>query len=139
MDKTNPDSAEARALQALDSALGKVLTPPALPDGFRQQLMAAMLQDAAADLAARQATLEAEHARLLAGLKADHVRLRRDTLAIVVGSAFAAGAASMLLAPWLVEAWTLDTAWVGPVLASVLGLGLAGWAGLRRFGVRIGS
>lgn len=139
MDKTNPDTAEARALQVLDCALGKVLTPPALPDGFRQQLMAAMLQDAAADLAARQATLEAEHARLLAGLKADHVRLRRDTLAIVVGSAFAAGAASMLLAPWLVEAWTPDTAWVGPVLTSVLGLGLAGWAGLRRFGVRIGS
>lgn len=139
MDRTNPDTAEARALQLLDSALGKVLTPPALPDGFRQQLMAAMLQDAAADLAARQAALEAEHARLLAGLKADHVRLRRDTLAIVVGSVFAAGAASMLLAPWLVEAWTLDSTWVGPVLASVLGLGLAGWAGLRRFSVRIGS
>ena len=52
--------------------------------GFRQRLMAHMLQHAANDLAHRRQILEAEHDQLLAELRTEHVSLKRDTLVLLL-------------------------------------------------------
>lgn len=59
-----------------------------------------MLTTGAGRLATR-ARLEREQRERLAELRAGYLRLRRRTFATLVGGAFAAGAATALLMPWL--------------------------------------
>lgn len=118
----------------LDRALGTVLKPPALPEGFRQRLMAHMLQHAADDLAAQRQALEAEHAQLRSRLRADHLSLRRDTLALLLLSAFLAGAITVIAAPWVQQALSLEPGLTRPLLFTVSSLSLGALACWRRMG-----
>jgi hypothetical protein len=113
--------------QALDRALAAALLAPTLPATFRLDLATAMHREALHDLTAQRAALEADHAQERAALRAGHLRLRRDTLALVVGVAFTAGAVATAALPWLREWSGADAALLMPVLAVGLGLG-TGWA-----------
>ena len=138
MDKSTIESAvkDDFVSHTLDHALATVLRPPALPEGFRQRLMAHMLQHAADDLALRRQVLEAEHAQLRARLQAEHVSLRRDTLILLLVSAFAAGAITVAVAPWLQQEVSLEPGLMRPLLFTVLSLGLGALACWRRLGNR---
>jgi hypothetical protein len=137
MDIRRPDSGPA-AEQALDQALARSLPPPPLPEGFRWQLMVAMQQQAMDDLAARRAELEAEHRRLQQEMQEGYVRVRRDTLVLGVGLAFAAGAVATVALPWLQARTGLDAASLMPMLATLVGAATAvgvWWLRLRKPGV----
>ena len=112
----NPDE------QQLDLVLQRVLPPPPLPDHFRHQLMMALQQDTLADLARRRATLEAEHERLLQQVRRGYIRVRRDTLALGAGLAFASGALVTVGLPWLQVQTGLDAAMLMHTLALAMGI-----------------
>ena len=123
------------AEHALDLALARSLTPPPLPEGFRWKLMAAMQQQALDDMARRRAALEAEHLRLQQDMQQGYVRVRRDTLALGVGLAFAAGAVATVALPWLQARTGLDAATLMPTLATLVGAATAvgvWWLRLRQ-------
>ncbi len=85
----------------LERALQQALQPPALPDGFRARLTARLQSEQTAALAARRQQLAHEYEQQRQQLRADYVRLRRDRLAIIIASSFAAGVCVSLLLPWL--------------------------------------
>ena len=107
--------------QRLDQALQLALEPPALPEQFRRRLMVALQRDTLADLAKRRATLEAEHERLSQQVRRGYIRVRRDTLALGAGLAFATGALATVCLPWLQAATGLDAAALMPTLAVAMG------------------
>lgn len=120
---TTPNTHDAE--QALDLALHQTLTPPPLPEGFRWKLMAAMQQETLNDMAERRAALEAEHRRLQQHMRSGYLLVRRDTLALGVGLAFASGALATLALPWLQSATGLDAATLMPSLATLVGAATA--------------
>jgi hypothetical protein len=115
----------------LDQALSRTVVPPPLPAHFRLNLMAAMQHDAMRDLQAQRDALQAEHQRQLAQVRQGYVRLRRETLAWVVGVAFASGALATQALPWLQGFTGADAATLMPTLATlaacVTGLGVWWW------------
>lgn len=117
----------------LDRALPKALRAPPLPDGFRAGLLSAVLRDAASDLASRKHALELEYAQALQRLQRGHVRLQRDTLALILVIAFSAGACANLALPWLQNVLAIDPAVTVPVLALVIGLAAGASVWLDRF------
>ncbi|MEW6707956.1 MAG: hypothetical protein AB1430_24180 [Pseudomonadota bacterium] len=121
--------------EALDRALSQVLRPPGLPPRFEQRLHASWVRCAADDLAQQRSRLEAEHARQLQALKQGHVRLRRDTLALVLAAAFTAGVAAAWAVPWLREAHGLDLSRLLPLLAVTIGLSSGAGVWVNRFGL----
>src|SRR5690242_9565103 len=94
------DSAE----QALDAALSKALPQPLLPENFRSRLTAriAYLRESAGTQTPG-ARFEREHQERLEELDAAYVRMRRHALALMIGGAFAAGAAAVVLLPLLAD------------------------------------
>jgi len=127
---TLPDNAES----SLDRALVAALPPPSLPNSFRTQLMALVQAESLHDLQARRLALEEEHQRALQGLRAGHVQLKRNTLALVVVIAFTAGACANLVLPWLSSATGVDGAIMVPLLALAIGMG----TGFRVWWERLG-
>lgn len=125
--QTPPDTAQE---QALDIALAQVLSAPLLPRGFREQLLAAAWRDNLQRVEARRQVLEREHALAMENIRKNHVILQRDTLAMILGIAFTAGACVHLALPWLQQTWGIDATVAGPVLALVIGLaaGASVWA-----------
>jgi hypothetical protein len=122
----NPHTPQPQAAeQALDLALGQMLTPPPLPEGFRWKLMAAMQLETLNDIAERRAALEAEHRRLQQQMRGGYLLLRRDTLVLGVGLAFASGAIATLALPWLQSNTGLDAATLMPTLATLVGAATA--------------
>ena len=107
---------------ALDGALQHALEPPALPAGFRARLQSRMVQEALRDIESRRAEIEHEHARTLLQLRNKHVLMQRDTLAMVVGVAFAAGVAAYRVFPWLESMVGTDAAVALPTLAIAAGM-----------------
>lgn len=137
MNMPAPDDGLA-AEQALDQALARALEPPSVPEGFRWRLMAAMQQHALDDLAARRAELESEHRRLRHEMQKGYVRVRRDTLVLGVGLAFAAGAVATVSLPWLQARTGLDASTLMPLLATLVGAVTAvgvWWLRLRKSSV----
>ena len=118
----------------LDSALATCLVAPALPAEFRARVMASVLAEQLQEITVRRRQLEAEHAQELARLKRGHVLLKRDTLALVTASAFAAGACAQIAIPWLQLHMEFDSAMTAPLLALLIGVaaGASVWA--ERFG-----
>ena len=108
--------------RALDLALQSALRAPALPDGFRARVLHAALQESLRDLEARKRALDVEHVQARQRLHRSYVRMSRDTLALIVVVAFAAGALANLALPWLHSAMAIDQAVSAPVLALVIGL-----------------
>lgn len=120
--------------RAFDSALSRALQPPATPPALRTRLRAAMAQAAVTNVPEVRRRLEREHREELEALTRRYVRLKRRTLSIMVGGAFAAGAAAAVALPWL-------TANFGPIapglIASVsaiasIGIGISYWQAWRR-------
>ncbi|HEV8690444.1 MAG TPA: hypothetical protein VGQ91_09130 [Ideonella sp.] len=119
---------------ALDSALAAALPVPPLPAGFDARLRRTLASEAAGDLARLRRRLEEEHARELAALRSGYVRLRRDTLATVLGVAFAAGAAVAWAVPWLREQQGVDLSTLLPLLAVAIGMAVGAGVWVDRFG-----
>jgi hypothetical protein len=87
-----------------------------------------------AELESRRLLLAQEYERQRQQLRADYVNLRRDRLAMIVASTFAAGVCVSLLLPWLYSAVdSTDSLNLGLVaLVIVLALGLSVW--IERYG-----
>jgi hypothetical protein len=130
----NQTQAPTDAPDPLHRALRQALVPPTLASGFRSDLMAAIERDQLADLQPRRQALSLEYERLRQQLHADYIRLRRNQLALVVASAFAAGVCVSLLLPWLYS--LVDSAaYVSlPLVTLVIVLALGAGAWLERFG-----
>lgn len=142
--RTPGAGAHAAALDtALDLALSRALSPPALPPGFERRLherlaadrrLAASATAAQADIAAAVARARAEHAQQLAALRAGHVRLRRHTLAVVVGAAFTTGVVVAWALPWVRAVLGVDLGLLVPALAVAVGMVSGALAWVERFG-----
>ena len=117
--------------QRLDAALSKALRAPCPPSDFRSRLVAAIARTREPDgIQTLRARLEREHRECLADLRAGYIRMRRRTLAAIVGGAFAAGAGSIFLLPWLTELFGSAALFVLAVLGAAVGLAM----GLRPWG-----
>ena len=119
--------------RVLDRALQKSLRAPPLPDGFRSGLLSAALRDTASDLESRKRALELEYAQALQRMQRGHVRLQRDTLALILVIAFTAGACANLALPWLENVLAIDPAVTLSVLALLIGLEAGASVWLHRF------
>jgi len=119
---------------ALDRALCVALHAPALPAGFDARLHAAFAAEAAGDLARLRSRLEEEHTRELAALRSGYVRLRRDTLAMVLAVAFTAGVVVTWALPWLHEQQGIDLSLLYPPLAVAIGMAAGAIVWVQRFG-----
>jgi hypothetical protein len=135
MNELPPDHPERDLDRALDKALGRALPTPALPPGFHARLQSALADEAAHDLARQRRELEAEHARQLALLQRGYVRMKRDTLAMVLAVAFTAGAVVQWALPWLRETAGIDLSELVPLIAVVIGLVAGASVWIERFGV----
>ena len=109
-------------IQSLDLALQKVLTSPHQPAGFRARLLSKVWEEQLRDVQADKQALEQEHAQALERLRKNHVRMQRDTLAMIVGIAFAAGALAHRLFPWLQSTLGPEAATALPLLAVAIGM-----------------
>jgi hypothetical protein len=118
----------------LDQALARILPVPTLPAGFRLRFSAALARSAEVDLATRRLMLERERREQLAGLQTDSVRLRWQTLAYLIGGAFAAGATVAIGVPWLREAFGADAIMAVPMIGAAAGLIIGAASYWRRFG-----
>lgn len=118
----------------LDAALGRALAAPRLPEGFNDRLHAAWRAKLAEDLARQRLALEADHARRLEALERGYVRLKRDTLALVLAVAFATGAVAAWALPWLRETYGIDLSSLAPLLAVGIGMGAGALAWIDRLG-----
>jgi hypothetical protein len=115
---------------SLDQALRAALPSPAVPAAMRAVVWAAVQREASDALALQRAELEAERARQLAALRQGFVRIRRDTLAMVVVVAFTTGVLATVALPWLRATFNVDLAMLLPALALTIGLsvGVGAWA-----------
>lgn len=106
-DMMEKDSAISAALDAtVDAALARALLAPALPTDFRERLRAALARAGDTEtLEMQRARLEREHRDELAALRDGYLRLRRRTLAALIGGTFALGAGVVLFLPWLSAAF----------------------------------
>ncbi len=136
-DTKQPIATDAATLDdtaLLERALQRALQPPALPAGFRTQLLARVQGEQLADLESRRQQLALDYEGQRQQLHADYLRLRRNQLALIVASAFAAGVCVSLLLPWFYS--LVDSvAYVSlPLVTLVVVLALGAGAWLERFG-----
>jgi hypothetical protein len=124
--------------RALDHAIASALPAPPLPVGFHARLQAALADDAAQDLARQRRELEAEHARQLAALQRGFVRIKRDTLVLVLAVAFSAGAVAHWALPWLRQTLAVDLSVLAPLLAVAIGMAAGASVWVERFGLPSG-
>jgi hypothetical protein len=121
---------------ALDAALARALSPPALPAGFQIRLQATLARVAigADQRALSRAQAQGEQRQRMAELDADYLRLRRRTLGTLIGGAFAAGAAVAVALPWLQASFGPNAFYVLASVGALVGLaiGTASWIGRLR-------
>ncbi|HEX4050416.1 MAG TPA: hypothetical protein VHY19_06025 [Steroidobacteraceae bacterium] len=137
--------------RALDAALTHALIAPDLPAGFRARVKLALTRVAANDVDGIQLTqlrqrLEREQDQRLNDLQQCYLRLRRRTLAALIGGAFAAGAAAALAMPWLIGHIGPGAPLLLSAIGASLGLAIAfgsWWVGpgvsLREFDIHKGQ
>jgi hypothetical protein len=99
--------------RALEAQLERTLTPPELPAHFRAKLQAALVRAGDSSLSDARSRLERERRERLVELEQNYVRVRRRTLGAMIGGAFAAGAAAVVVLPWF-------TAQIGPIAPLVI-------------------
>ena len=115
--------------RALEAQLVRTLTPPDLPAHFRAKLQAALVRAGDSSLLDARSRLERERRERLAELEQSYVRLRRRTLAVMIGGAFAAGAAAIVVLPWA----TAHLGSIAPLVIACtgaavgLGIGVTSW------------
>jgi hypothetical protein len=118
---------------ALHLALQRALNAPALPAGFRAQLLNAALQESLLDADARKRALDLEYALSLRRLHRGYVRLQRDTLALILVIAFTLGACVHFALPWMQTFLTKDAVLSAPMLAATVCLCVGGAIWLSRY------
>ena len=126
-------TADAARLEELDRMLQNALRAPDLPAEFGAGVLAAALHAASNDLQEQRRQLEYAHALERQRLRADHVRLRRQTLGVIVAAAFTAGAAAAAAVPWLRGLVGESVVPALPFIAVGVGLALGALAGIGRF------
>lgn len=131
---TKPEDLDDALPGGLDAALGRALSPPPLPEGFHDRLQAAWRALAAEDLARQRRALEAEHARQLEALDRGYLRIKRDTLALVLAVAFTAGAVAAWALPWLRDVHGVDLSSLAPLVAVGIGMAAGALAWIDRLG-----
>lgn len=119
----------------LDQALARTLAAPALPDGFHARLRDAVVAEMAGELARQRRQLEEEHRRELAALRSGYVRLRRETLAVVLAVAFTGGVVVTWAAPWLRSWLGVDLSLLLPLVAVGIGMAVGAGVWVERFGL----
>jgi hypothetical protein len=120
---------------ALDQALTRAITAPALPAGFRARLHAALTRTTDADLAARRRMLEREYQELQQMLRSDSIRLRWWTLGSLVGGAFAAGIAVAVGMPWIRATFGANSDYVLLIAWAAVSVLVGGFSWVRRNGM----
>jgi hypothetical protein len=123
-------SRDAQLQAALERALPRVLSPPALPAQFHTRLQAALTRaQAAPGLSATRQRFERERRELLQELQAGYVRVRQRTLVAMIGAAFVAGALALAALPWMEAHFgSLGPAMLAGAGAAVgLVIGFAAW------------
>jgi hypothetical protein len=130
-DDHTPDALDHR----LDQALAGALVPPALPAGFHARLRDEVVAEMAGELARQRRVLEAQHQRELAALRKGYVRLRRETLAVVLAVAFTGGVLVTWAAPWLRAVLGVDLSLLMPLVAVSLGMAVGAGVWVERFGL----
>jgi hypothetical protein len=122
---------------ALDRALARALPPPGLPADFRGQLSAAIAREAALEALGPglRSRLEREQRERLAEFEAGYTRLRRRTLATLIGGAFAAGAAAAVALPWLKLMFGPNAVLALAILGTVAGLAIGASSWIARSGL----
>jgi hypothetical protein len=133
MNDEDVTAAEDPRERALDGALARVLSAPAVPPEFHARLQAALARasESKGGRATQRARLEREQRARLAEFEADYLRLRRRTLGTLIGGAFAAGAAVAVALPWLKASFGPNAIFVLAGLGALAGLaiGTASWLG----------
>jgi uncharacterized membrane protein YraQ (UPF0718 family) len=117
----------------LSTHLRAALPAPTLPAGFRSRLLTRMATTE--DPAQARMALEQDWQKAQAALRRQSVHLRWQTLLWLLGGAFAAGALTVAIMPWV--AGHYGAHWARWVPMAVAGFGLlASWVGdprLRRY------
>jgi hypothetical protein len=131
---TDSNSSTEELARALDAALSRTLRSPRPPLHLTLRVRAAIAQAKDSPLADVRLRFEREQRQKLAELKEQYVWMRRRTLGVMVGGAFAAGAVAALAMPWL-------TASLGPAAPALvasagaavgLWIGVSSWLAARR-------
>jgi hypothetical protein len=112
--------------RALEAQLERTLAPPQVPAQFRARLQAALVRAEDASLSEARARLERDRQERLLELKQNYVRLQRRTLGVVIGSAFAAGAAAVVVLPWI----TTQLGPIAPLVIACAGAAVGIWIGV---------
>src|SRR5208282_810476 len=82
--------------RALEAQLERTLAPPEVPAHFRAKLQSALVRAGDSSLSDARSRLECERRERLVELEQHYVRLQRRTLGLMIGGAFAAGAAAVV-------------------------------------------
>jgi hypothetical protein len=117
------------AERELDAALRRALSPPPLPAHFRARLLTRLASTPVGTEVtdAVRASLEQDWRRAQRALERESVRLRWQTLVLVIGGAFTAGAVTVAIMPWVAAHYgTQWSRWV-PIAVASLGLLASGW------------
>jgi len=122
--------------RALDQALSRVLSPPAVPGDLRKRVLAAVLRGGDDAIAQARVRLEREARAQLSELEQGYMRLRRRTLGILIGAAFATGAAVAWLMPYLSARFGPNAPLVLAAGGAALGLSIAAGTWLNRSDLR---
>lgn len=126
---------------ALDAALRREFTAPAVPAGFRERLRAAIVRSAQVDHGALRRELEREERETLRALQEGYVRVRRQALVTLLLAAFVAGAGAIWAMPLLVARFgnqaPLVLAGAAALIALVVGIGYALRDGWQPLGTRL--
>lgn len=118
----------------LHLALQQALRPPALPTGFRAQLLKDVLQESLLDMESRKRALDLEYAQSLRHLHRGYVRLQRDTLALILVIAFTLGACVHFALPRLHMLLTMETAQTVTMLGATICFCIGATVCLVRYG-----
>lgn len=119
----------------LDHALAAALGSPPLPADFHARLNAAWRRLTADELTRRRQLAETEHAQQIDALRRGFVRLRWETLALIVAVAFTAGAGALWAMPRLRETLGVDLSTLMPSIALTIGLLSGAVVWIERFGL----
>jgi hypothetical protein len=111
--------------RALAAQLERTLTPPEVPAHFRAKLQAALVRAGDSSLSDARSRLERERRERLVELEQNYLRLRRRTLGVMIGGAFAAGAAAVVVLPWV----TAHLGSIAPLVIASTGAAVGIWIG----------
>lgn len=117
---TSPDLSKSPDA-VLELALARLLPPPPWPDGLHDRLLDSLRRNTPAVTAAMRQRLQAERDRTMVVLRADWLRLRRETLMMLMAAAFSAGAAAHHLLPMLQQRLGLPASLLALCIVLVLG------------------